>query len=385
MTGEKIKILHVIGALEVGGAETMLAKLVSRLDPARFENAVVSLSDEGPIGARIASSGIPVAALGARRGWIPPAAFGRFVGLARDFRPDVLQAWMYHAGLFAWAAKLRGVPGKLAWNLRCSDMDDSKYSRLSAFVRRACAWASPRPEVVLVNSRAGIAYHEASGFAPRRWEYVPNGFDTAEFKPDPSARAELRREWGVAEGDPVIGMAARFDPMKDHATFVAAAEIFLRSFPRVRFVLCGKGTGPAEEGIAELVHASPAAPSFLLLGRRDDVPGILAALDVFTLTSSFGEGFPNVLGEAMACGVPCVATDVGDAREIVGETGFVVKPRDPEALAAAWERPVSDAALRERLGRAARERVERVFGIGAIAGTYARIYTAMVEPVSSID
>lgn len=372
MSREKIRILHVIGGLDTGGAEIMLAKLVSRFCPGEFENMVVSMTELGPIGKAIEKAGIAVTALGMRRTGFSVPPLRRFVRLAKSFRPHVVQAWMYHAGWFVTAAKAAGLPGRVAWNLRCSDMDDGSYSWRQACVKKLGAFLSGRPDVVLVNSKAGIAYHESIGYAPKRWEYVPNGFDTDAFKPD--ARAEVRRELGIDDGTNLIGMAARFDPMKDHTTFIGAAGVFLGRFPRTRFILCGSGTEPGG-AVSEILKRAGLADAFTLLGRRGDMPRVLAALDLFTLSSAFGEGFPNVLGEAMACGVPCVATDVGDARDIVGGAGLIVKPRDPNDLAAAWEKILTaDAGRKENLSRLARERVEKLFGIDTVAARYAEIY-----------
>jgi glycosyltransferase involved in cell wall biosynthesis len=379
---EPVRILHVIGGLETGGAETMLRKLVTELDPKEFVNAVVSMTDLGPVGKSIEEAGVSVTALGMRRAgfFIPP--FRRFVRLAQAFRPHVVQAWMYHAGWFVTAAKAFGLPGRIAWNLRCSDMDDGRYSRRAAWAKKLGALLSGLPDAVIVNSKAGLAYHESIGYAPKRWEYVPNGFDPERFRPELKVREAFRRELGLGESAVLIGMAARADPMKDHATLFTAAEILARSVPDAHFVLCGDGTEKNGELAASLKGSL--AGRFFFLGRRDDMPRVLAGLDLFTLSSAFGEGFANVIGEAMACGVPCVATDVGDARDIIGLAGLVVKPRDPKALAEAWgEILAADAARKERLGRLARERVGELFSIDAVAARYADIYRGLALGVTS--
>jgi glycosyltransferase involved in cell wall biosynthesis len=204
---------------------------------------------------------------------------------------------------------------------------------------------------------------------------IPNGFDLSELRPDPAARQDVRRELEVGERAPLVGMAARFHPQKDHASFLEAAKILHGRLPDVRFLLCGDGVTCENRALSDRVRQAGLADHAHLLGVRGDVPRLLAALDVAVL-SSVGEAFPLVLGEAMACGVPCVATDVGDAARIIGETGEVVPPRDPAALAAALERVLNlEPERRRELGMAARQRIEENYSIERIAKRYEDLYS----------
>ncbi len=303
-----MKILHLITGLERGGAETMLAKLVRQMAPDRFESVVVSLGVEGSVGRELRQAGIAVHALDMRRSLPSLAAFLRLLRIIRRERPALLQTWLYHAdlvGLLA-AALTPGLP--LLWNLRCSDMELANYSRRTAWVRGILARCSHRPTAVIVNSAAGQRVHAALGYRPRRWELIPNGFDTARFRPDAAARADWRRRLGIGEGETLIGMVARVDPMKDHATFLAAAARLAAARGDVRFALVGRGT-------EALRPEAPLAGRLQALGEQSDVAAILPAFDLLVLSSAFGEGFPNVIGEAMASGVCCIASDVGDASD----------------------------------------------------------------------
>lgn len=346
----------------------MLAKLVEGLDPRRCHSVVVSMTDEGVLGARLREAGVRLETLGLRRGRPTLGALWRLLAIMRRERPSLMQSWLYHADLLALVASWLGPRAALAWNLRCSDMDLGRYSRQIRLVRRVLAWASGRPAAVVVNSEAGRRFHASLGYHPRAWAVIPNGFDTERFRPDPVARERGRQRLGIAEGTALIGMVARVDAMKDHATFLAAAARVAARRPDVAFLLAGRGTEglalPA--GLAGRLHA---------LGERDDIAAILTALDLAVLSSAFGEGFPNVLGEAMACGVSCIATDVGDSAAIIGDTGLVVPARDPEALAAAilsWlDR---DPAARREAGAAARRRIVEDYALPAIAERYARLY-----------
>jgi glycosyltransferase involved in cell wall biosynthesis len=226
-------------------------------------------------------------------------------------------------------------------NLRCSDI---ALSPAAAGVRRILSWCSALPDAVFVNSREGVSFDERIGYRPRRWEYLPNGFDTVEFFPDAAARERLRSELGIPAEAIVIGLPARHHPMKDHGTFFKAAATIAAVRPEVCFLLVGPGTKPENSALAKAIARVGLADRTRLLGERSDMPAVYATLDFATLSSAWGEGFPNVLGEAMACGVPCAATDSGDVRELLGDAGLVVPRCDPKALAGAWQALVAIGA-----------------------------------------
>ena len=365
-----MRILNVITGLNTGGAETMLLKLCGGLRAKGADVGVVSLLEPGTVGRRIAETGVPVEGLGMRRGVPSPGALFSLVSKLRRNRPDVVLSWLYHADLLAFAAT-RFVPRTaLVWNLRCSYMNLAEYRRTTGLTVRTCAALSRFPDAVMANSEEAIRFHETLGYRPRRTQVIPNGFDLELFRPDAEARRAFREKLGVAEDDLLVGLAGRFDPMKDHATFLAGAGIALKGNPRLRFALCGTGVDEGNAELMGLVRATGAAERMHLLGRQDDMPGFMAGLDLLTL-SSIGESFPNVLGEAMACGVPCVSTDVGDAASILGDTGTIVPPADPEALARAMvELSLMSPDSRAELGDSARARVERNYGLESVTRKY---------------
>ncbi len=318
-----MKVLHVITDLDIGGAETMLAALVTARRPEAPEQSVASLIDGGALRARLEGAGIRVRSLGMARGRASPEAMWRLARILRAERPDCVQGWMYHADLVATAAWLiagrrQGV--RLFWGVRCSDMDPHSYGRRLRLVIAASARLSRLPDAVVANAESGRRHHLRLGYRPRRFVVIPNGIDTDRFRPDPHARRAIRAELGIDAETPVLAHVARVDAMKDHATLLAALE----ALPGVAVLAVGTGT----EGL-------PARPRLFRLGPRSEMPAIYAASDLVVSTSAFGEGFSNVLAEGMASGLPAVATDVGDAAEIVGECGRIVPPRDPAALAAA--------------------------------------------------
>jgi glycosyltransferase involved in cell wall biosynthesis len=209
---------------------------------------------------------------------------------------------------------------------------------------------------------------------------IPNGFDVKSFKPDQIARRGLREELRLADDTPLIGQIGRFDPQKDYHNFIQAAALLRATHPETRFVLCGDGLTQENSQVRDWIEEAGLDSRVHLLGRRDDVARVHAALDVLTLCSAFGEGFPNVVGEAMASGVPCVVTDVGDSAMIVGDTGRVVPARDPGGLADAWRWMLGlGPEGRAQLGLAARERIVRNFELDSIVDRYQSFHEQMAE------
>ena len=369
-----VRIVHVISDLDAGGAEVMLAKLVGRMDRGRFSNTVISLTDRGQLGGQIESSGAAVHTLGMKRGRPDIFALPRLIRLLKQLKPAIVQSWLYHADfLSTLAVRMSGRP-ILIWNVRCSDMELRQYPPLTRFVQRVLAWWSSTPAGVVVNSEAGRQQHERLGYHPRRWDVIPNGFDTQRFHPDLNRRLSLRRECDVPEDALIVALVARVDPMKDHPTFLAAAQQIARVRRNVFFLLIGKGT----ETLASAVAEKELTERVRLLGYRSDIECLLPGVDVACLSSAFGEGFPNVLGEAMACGIPCVSTDVGDARSIIGDTGLVVPVRNPTALARAIIDLIDRGpAARAYLGDAARKRIETMYSLPRIVERYMALYSEL--------
>ena len=374
-----MRVAHLITGLEVGGAEMMLWKLLSTLDRREFEPLVISLVTPGPMSAQIADLGIRVESLGLRRGLPHPGAILRLARLLRAFRPDLLQTWMYHADLLgAIAAPLAGRP-PLVWNIRQSDLDPRLTRRGTRLVARLGALISrAAPARIVCCSERARTVHRALGYRDNIMTVIPNGFDLVRFRPDPGARAELRTELGVPAEAPLLGLVARLDPQKDVGTFIQAAQQVQAARPDSRLLMCGQGLHADNRELTARIADSGLGESTSLLGRRSDTPRVFAALDLLVSSSAYGEGFPNVIGEAMACAVPCAVTDVGDSADIVADTGIAVPPRDPQALAGAIVR-----LLREgpeglaRRGEAARERIADHFSLPRIADSYGSLYRSL--------
>lgn len=366
--------MHIITDLDIGGAEMMLYKLVSGLDREKFLCRVVSLDSPGVLSHKINNLGIQVDSLGVDPRRPTPLALFRAIQMLRKWKPHIVQTWMYHSDLLGTVASGVARRGTLVWNLRCTNMDLSQYNKMTRWVMKACAALSRYPYMVVANSHASIAYHKKMRYRPKRSMVIPNGFDLDRFKPAPGLKNQVRNELGIPEDAPCIGLVARFDPMKDHATFFSAAELISRKRPDTHFILCGEGMSQQDPRVRAYLDKSATSLKVHLLGRREDIYRIMAALDIFVL-SSFGESFPNAIGEAMACGVPCVATDVGDLRRIINGTGKIVPPKEPLALAnAVLELLYLPDEELHKLGRVARERIRNHYSLEKIVRDYERLY-----------
>lgn len=374
-----LRVAHVITDLDVGGSQRALHRLVSRLDRGRYRVEVASLTVGGLFADRLAARGVPVRLVG--MGWTAAGALrgmGRLVGGLRAFRPHLVHTWLYHADLAGGVAAALAGRVPTIWGVRNGRLTREEIKRTTWWTARVCARLSRAlPSRIVANSEAARAWHVRFGYASDRFDVIPNGFDLDRFRPDPAARRRVRGELGLDEGDEdvvLIGLIANSRPEKDHGTFVRAAARLASARPEVRFLLCGKGITASNRTLSGWITDEGLAGRVHLLGVRDDVPALCAALDVATLSSRI-ESFPNVIGEAMACGVPAVVTDVGDAAEIVGETGSLVPPGRPDRLAEAWERMVAiGPAGRSALGARARRRVEERYEISAIVGRYEALY-----------
>lgn len=358
----------------------MLYKLLSRMERGRFDATVISLSDRGALADKFAGIGVPVHWIDMKPGLPTPAAAVRLVSRIRQLKPDLIQGWMYHGNLAAQlAAAFAPARIPVLWNVRGAHfaLGDEKPS--TAAVVWLNAKLSSLPSKIINNSAASALGHEQRlGYNAGKRLVIPNGFDTAVFVPSDAARRGVRAELALADDTPLIALFARFHPVKDHAVFLEAASILLQSHPQARFVLAGKDADGNNEYLCRLANRPGLSGKVHLLGERSDMPRLSAAMDVVSL-SSRAEGFPNVIGEAMACGVPCAVTDVGDSAWIVGDTGKVAPPGDAPALAKAWQELLDlNCENRRELGQLARQRVIENFSLDAIARRYEAAYEEVV-------
>jgi glycosyltransferase involved in cell wall biosynthesis len=372
-----MNITFIITGLGVGGAETMLLKLVQHLDRRRFTPDIVSLSSVGDLGPRFSALGIPILALDMAKDWRGLGALARLRRHLRASRSDFVHTWMYHADLLGGiAARSVGIRN-LAWGIRHSNLSPQLNKRSTLAVASVCARLSHwMPSDILVCSHAARQNHIEYGYSERKIQVIPNGFDIARFVPEPLAREAVRSELRVAPDTPLIGLVARWDPQKNHKGFLRAMGLLHRREPRARFLLVGKGVDD-NNGLLQAAARDAGIQAYChFLGPRNDIPRLMAALDVM-VSSSLGEAFPNVLGEAMSCGIPCVATKVGDCAEIIGDTGLLVEDaNDTQGIAMATDTLLTlSKAQRQTLGDRARQRIVTHFDIHRVVQMYENFYS----------
>jgi glycosyltransferase involved in cell wall biosynthesis len=381
---QKLKVVHIITDLFPGGAETMLYRLLTLLQKDDIDLQVISLSSDGTIGDKLRSKNIPVQILGMKPNWINPLLVFRLAKWIRKFNPDIVQTWMYHADLVGGIASKIAGGAPVIWGIHNSNLDSKTSKWLTRWVVKLCAVLSHTiPNLVSYCSFVSKELHVKIGYKPQIMRFIPNGFDLQLFTPDPLAYQSVREELGLPDDTPIVGFLGRDDPQKDLPNLIEAASFLHQQMPEVHFVLAGMGIDNKNSTLTKWISDAKLAHCFHLLGRREDTPRLSAAFNLLVVSSAYGEAFPLVLGEAMSCEVPCVATDVGDSKLIIGETGKIVPPRDPQALAnACYDILSMTVEQRSELGKAARKIIAENYSITTMANIYKIIY---LELVGSVD
>lgn len=375
LAGQALHVLHITTGLHVGGAEAMLAKLVETRESG-IRHEVISLQPLGVLSQRVEAQGVKAASLDMRKGGLPgPRVATRLIRMVRASAPDIIQGWMYHGNLAASAGSLARPGTPLIWNIRHSLSDLALEKPLTRILIRLSARISQHPAAIIYNSNAAARQHAALGFSARRAVVIPNGFDCDHYRPRFGARERLTRLFGIDPKSTIVGMVARHHPMKDHLNLVDAVRRCRSRGVDLHLLLVGEGMDRPPADLAKAIGAALPCDRVTLSSARLDVAEWLSGLDLLALSSAWGEGFPNILGEAMASGVPCIATDVGDSALILDGAGLIVPPRDPLALATALEafaRMTTDE--RRRRGELGRARVQAHYTLAAVSRTYAELY-----------
>jgi len=371
-----MKILYIISGLPIGGAEMMLYKLLSVIDRDIFEPVVISLTDYGSLGNNIKNLNIPVYKMEMNAGFPNPFKVWRFIKLVRKINPELIQGWMYHGNLAALLAKWV-LPKRvfLLWNIRHTPDDLKKEKRTTARVIRLGARLSEQPDRIIYNSKVSEQKHELLGYDNKNKSIIPNGFNCEQFKPFTNAKSKLRHSLGLKKDTLLIGLVARYHIMKDHVGFLHSAGKLNKTYPEIHFVLVGQGVDKNNHLLIKLIEDLKITKNVHLLGKRMDVEEITAGLDIACSSSSWGESFSNAIGEAMACSIPCIVTDVGGSARMVGKTGIVVKPGDRKEFTDAMITLIKmSSEERLGLGKLARNRIVKHFSLNLVAKQYEEMY-----------
>jgi glycosyltransferase involved in cell wall biosynthesis len=376
------RVVFLIRSLDIGGAQRQLVELAGGLHRADWHVTVVVFYGGGELEADLIKHGVSVQSMAKSGRWDVVGFSYRLLRALRREHPDVLHGYMATENLLSTAMQLF-IPGmRVVWGVRASNMDLDEYDWLARFLFRIGCWFSRFADLVICNSAAGKEFHAAHGYPPSRMVVIPNGIDSERFRPEPGARSETRRRFAIDHDHLLVGLVARLDPMKDHETFLRAAAVASRERPELRFVCVGDGPEPYRGRLIALASELGLDERLTWAGSRIDMPNIFNALDLAVLSSRWGEGFPNVVAEAMATGVPCVVTDVGDAPSVVRDTGWVCAPHDPAELARAMT--VATASRRDlaAYGQRARQRVRTEFSIDRLTFTTSQKLVELMDGTS---
>jgi glycosyltransferase involved in cell wall biosynthesis len=376
-----VTVVHVITGLQTGGAETVLTRLLTHAPQGAAVSSVISLISGGPLETQLREAGVVVESLGMTRAVPSLRGIARFRRVIRQWRPDVIQGWMYHGNLAAWyGARVCDPRPATVWNVRQTLSTLRRERPLTRTVIRLNRRLAGSVDTIVYNSKAARAQHERFGFLTDRAVIIPNGFDCRVFRPDPTAGQRLRAELGIAPDQALVGVVNRFHPMKGHGVFLQAARLLLDRGVRARFVCAGRDVTWENQELRQLARQAHLEAHLHLLGERPDTPQLFAALDVACCPSLWGEGFPNVVGEALACGTPCVATDVGDTADVLGEAGRVVPAHNPAVLADALYAILDlPSAARIALGQAGRERIIARYSLEVMVQRYHALYVQLAS------
>lgn len=357
----------------------MLKRLIESDSAAILSTIVVSLTTLGTVGESLRAKGVRVHVLGMSSIFGSPIALWRLVRLIRQYRPEIVQTWMYHADLLGGlAARLAGCRA-VVWGIRSTAIPQGALS-LTYWLVRLCAICSHIiPHRIICCAKSAKSAHIKLGYAAYKMTVIPNGYDFSAFDRHVDSRAKVRMELGFGDNEIVIGIVGRFDPLKDFHNFIAAASKLSARRTNVKYLMVGRNIEWSNHALRNWIEAERLVNNFQLVGEQTDIPYFLSSMDVFCL-SSVNEAFPNVVVEAMAMGLPCVVTRAGDAAEITGGDGFVVPVKDSTSLSDALLRMCDlNPSDRKMLGERNARKVREEYGIEKVRQKYEAVYAEAVK------
>jgi glycosyltransferase involved in cell wall biosynthesis len=375
----RIRIVHLISGLGVGGAELTLQSLVRDLEKRGHVSIIISLSELGEIGKELRASGYQVIALGWRSNTFPPLGFLHLVRRIRKLKPNILQTWMYHADFVGALVALVSPGLRLIWNVRGTGVDRYDLPWRTRLLIRVNAWLSRIPNAVVFNSRRGHSAHRQLGYHMKSSEVIVNGIQGDRFIFDIEAGQRIRQELNLPGHVLLLGTVGRYHPVKGFDLLIQAFSMVAKDHSEIHLVMIGKDLVPQNNELALLIDQEGLIDRVKFVGVQSNLNGWYSAMDAFVL-SSLSEGFPNVVVEAMACQTPCIVTDVGDSAEIVGQLGMITNPGDVVSLAKAI-RSIIALSPQERTvrGTSSRQRVLELFSFDVMVDRYENLYLEVTQ------
>lgn len=373
------KICHITTGVNIGGAEMFLLNLSVKLKSEGYQQTIISLLGEGDLSKKFSDEKIELIHLNlSRYPWTWWRLF-KLPSLLRKESSDIIQTWLYHADIVGGIASLF-VKSDLIWNVRQTDISTKNNKKEIILLARFAAYLSNYlPKKIICCSEKAKDSHIQLGYDEHKIVVIPNGCDTTVYSRKPQERKTIRGSLNIGENDIVVGRFGRFDIQKDYRNFVAAAELILSNNKNVWFLMAGENITNKNYELQSWISATGNADRFILLGKRQDLPELYQAIDIM-VSSSLGEGFPNVVAEAMACEIPCVVTDVGESGRLVGLTGLIVPKEDKNKLAKACMELINlESEQRGRLGAEARARIVEDFSIERSTSEYSQLYSSALR------
>lgn len=368
----KVKITHIITGLNMGGAETMLYKLLKYINKDEFDINVISMMDDGIYGQKIRELGFEVICLNMKPG--RPSIKGFINARKHIKKTEIIQTWMYHADFFGYLLYRISRTQKLIWGIRRSNLDPGLNKKSIMMIAKINSRLSKNVDAIVSCSIKAKEVHKEFGYYEENLYVIPNGFELEEFNENPNAKIELSKIINKEENTPYILHVGRWNILKDYNNLIRALAKIKENNIRYHAILVGTNVDENNEELMNLLNQYNLTNDVSLLGRRNDIPILMAGADVF-VSSSSGEGFPNVIGEAMACKTPCVVTDVGDSAYIVGDTGEIVPRRNSGALSKGIINLLNlSRSNREELGHLARQRIIGNFDILKVTKKFEELY-----------
>jgi glycosyltransferase involved in cell wall biosynthesis len=382
LTLDRRKVVILARSLEVGGAETQLAALAKGLPADQFDVTVACLYAKGPLMSELQAAGIHILSLEKKGRWDIFSFFSRTRRTLAELQPDILHSFLTPPNILSSLIIKHLKNCKLVWGVRASNMDMSNYDWTWGLTFRLECLLSQRPDIIVANADAGKKYVVGKGFPQQSMTVIPNGIDTSRYSVDKDAGQTIRQEFGLTMHDKLIGIVARLDPMKDHRTFLQAAGEMSKNHPDVRFLCVGYGPSEYEQSLKQLAKDLNLDDKVIWVGQRRDLPSLYSAMDIASLTSAYGEGFPNTIGEAMSCEVPCLGTDVGDTAKVIGDTCIVTPIGDVNAIVNGWLAILSETTDEQSVRRKrCRQRIVNNFSLESMIESHTRLYDQLCEGV----
>ncbi len=372
-----MRVLHIISGLGDGGAEAILYRLC-KFDK-ETNHSVISLMSEQKYGPMLREIGVDVYTLGNTNRKIKFSSLIKLYKLINQLKPDVVQTWMYHADFIGGVvARLVGIKN-IVWGVHHTTLVRGKSKPLTVLIAKINAFLSHFvPKKIIYCAEMSRKTQESIGFKKNKGVVIPNGYDVDDYTPNERFGLKFRNEMKIPDNKFVIGHVGRYDPQKDQNTLIRAFAFLKKRHFDFNAVVIGTNLDNKNEELLRLIKDNELTDCVSLLGRRSDIPSVMNGIDLFVLSSAFGEAFPNVLNEAMACGTPCIATDIGDSRSIIGDTGWITPIKDPlviaNAIIEAAEEKLSNKVSWLRREKACRERIVENFSIQKMVKKYKEIW-----------